>query len=1019
MELSTLPRSPSSDLSNTIPKSTAKTFPFFISRRSSLLLCSKQKHKTGINAKRKQMLRFGCRSHNFCAKAASGDRPFPEDNGNADKNEAADKNVNTSFQNLGDVTRKFYLNFEGDLKREAGIDLEPARILIEDALDKFRLETWPRFVAWNHLERWKEFKNWDSRRLGALFFYIIVIAASFKGVYLGFRRHFVDQRMASKIAEAYLESFIPDPTPSNIQRLKKGLWRRYMPEGFKVKKYIIGADGSYHLDNSYVGQDPWEEDPKQFLSRTEKIVGTDRGYVQENNQHSNDGAPKGEVNDVGEQIAMHGTWQERLAKWTDILEKEKWQEDIDALTSKYVITFDWNEMKENFLKDQENKRHDGKRRRAEWISKRWWQYRPKLPYTYFLRKVESLEVEAVVFTEDLRKVYVTMKEGFPSEYIVDIPVDPFLFELLERCGVETDTYIRSSLYYLLRGCAVVAPALIFMWYLGHITNAITLTNSIEFSQLFIGRKIKPQRLKRARDRKLLGYGDAIYGGDVWVLLDEIMQFMENAEDLHAKGTRIPRGVLISGPPGTGKTHLVQTIAAQSGYPFFFATGASLQRSFTVANLFHRARKWGPAFIFIDEIDALAGRAVSNGSRKQAFNQLLVELDYRVESKVVDTQQFSSHGVMVLYATNTPEDLDERFVQPGYVDREIYIGFPGEKERISLFSVHSRGRPLGKDVDFSKITFRTSGFTGADIRSLINDAGIMAGRKGHRMIYQQDIVDALDKELFENSEIFFTEEEQQRFEDNVPFENRRLLAVHEAGHILLAHLFPRFDLHAFTFLFAGGEEEALSLYYAREEMIQKGYPTVGYLKMQMIVAHGGRCAEKLILNEITDQGFDDLETISHIARELVISPGNPRLGLLRMTWSGKFRLPFQTAFDDPEEALEKNEWREADAKAIMSVELSELFTREVTRYIEETEETALAALQSNRNILERLVDELLRRSKISGEEVENIIKSMDPVMLPDLLHVPALELDNMDVKIPPNFRGRYKELNICAAPLHRC
>lgn len=253
--------------------------------------------------------------------------------------------------------------------------------------------------------------------------------------------------------------------------------------------------------------------------------------------------------------------------------------------------------------------------------------------------------------------------------------------------------------------------------------------------------------------------------------------------------------------------------------------------------------------------------------------------------------------------------------------------------------------------------------------------------------------------------------------NVTFENKRLLAVHEAGHILLAHLLPRFDWHAFTHLLPGGKESALSVFYPREDMVHEGYPTIGYLKMQMVVAHGGRCAEELIFgDDITDGGRDDLERISSIARELVISPANPRLGLLRLTWNGTYEAPFP----NQEGNLIKNEWEKPGTViADMSVELSELFTREVTRYIEETEQDAKNALRRNRHILDRLTAELLERTTISGLEVQEIVKSMNPVMMSDLMQMPDLNLGNMEISAPPNFRGRYEDLDIYPAPLHRC
>ncbi|KAJ8435305.1 hypothetical protein Cgig2_026397 [Carnegiea gigantea] len=191
----------------------------------------------------------------------------------------------------------------------------------------------------------------------------------------------------------------------------------------------------------------------------------------------------------------------------------------------------------------------------------------------------------------------------------------------------------------------------------------------------------------------------------------------------------------------------------------------------------------------------------------------------------------------------------------------------------------------------QLVFRTVGYSGADIRSLVNEAGIMSVRKGHSKIFQQDIIDVLDKQLLEGMGVLLTEEEQQKCEKNVSLEKRRLLAVHEAGHVVLAHLFPRFDWHAFSQLLPGGKETAVSVFYPREEMINKGYTTFGYMMMQMVVAHGGRCAERVVFgDDVTDGGKDDLEKITKVGfiflsfeRELVRKrEGSVLRGCLRLT-----------------------------------------------------------------------------------------------------------------------------------------
>ncbi|KAG0496155.1 hypothetical protein HPP92_000846 [Vanilla planifolia] len=316
----------------------------------------------------------------------------------------------------------------------------------------------------------------------------------------------------------------------------------------------------------------------------------------------------------------------------------------------------------------------------------------------------------------------------------------------------------------------------------------------------------------------------------------------------------------------------------------------------------------------------------------------------------------------------------------------------------------------------KLVFRTVGYSGADIRNLVNEAAIMSVRKGHSKISQQDIVDVLDKQLLEGMGVLLTEEEQQKCEASVSVDTKRLLAVHEAGHILMAHLFPRCDWHAFSQLLPGGKETAMSVFNPREELVDQGYTTFGYLKMQMVIAHGGRCAERVVFgNDISDQGRDDLEKITKIAREMVISPGNSKLGLTTLV--RRVRIDEQSRNLDGE--FIKYRW---DAPGVvpdnMTAEVSELFTRELTRYIEETEEYAINGLSQNRHILDMIIKELMQNSRITGMEVQQRMMHMSPVMFEDIIEPFEVNAEE-EGPLPVNPRLSYKPLDVYPAPLHRC
>ncbi|KAJ0098542.1 hypothetical protein Patl1_20813 [Pistacia atlantica] len=800
-----------------------------------------------------------------------------------------------------------------------------------------------------------------------------------------------------RLTEAYMEALIPEPSPINIRKFKKSMWRKTTPKGLKLKKYIEGPDGTLIHDRSYVGEDAWIDDPEPSQEKVKKVIDSnERLSAEEKKKLIEDlGISEGEVQ------ANKSTWREKLRAWKEIMEKEKLSEEVDSSNARYVVEFDMKEVEKSLRKDVVEKVTETQGTRALWIAKRWWRYRPKLPYTYFLDKLDSSEVAAVVFTEDLKRLYVTMKEGFPLEYVVNIPLDPFLFEIISSSGVEVDLLQKRQIHYFLKVLIALLPGLLILWLIRESVMLLHVT-----SNRFLYKKYNQLFDMAYAENFILPVGDVgetksmykevVLGGDVWDLLDELMIYMGNPMEYYERGVQFVRGVLLSGPPGTGKTLFARTLAKESGLPFVFASGAEFTDSeksgaARINEMFSIARRNAPAFIFVDEIDAIAGRHARKDPRRRAtFEALIAQLDGEKEKTGVD--RFSlRQAVIFICATNRPDELDLEFVRPGRIDRRLYIGLPDAKQRVQIFGVHSAGKQFAEDVNFEQLVFRTVGFSGADIRNLVNEAAIMSVRKGHSKIYQQDIVDVLDKQLLEGMGVLLTEEEQQKIEQSVSFEKKRLLAVHEAGHIVLAHLFPRFDWHAFSQLLPGGKETAISVFYPREDMIDQGYTTFGYMKMQMVVAHGGCCAERVVFGEdITDGGKDDIEKITKIAREMVISPQNARLGLAALTK----RVGLLDRPDSSDGELIKY------------------------RYIEETEELAINALRGNRHILDMIAKELLEKSRITGLEVEEMMKELSPVMFEDFVKPFQINLEE-EGPLPHNDQLRYQPLEIYPAPLHRC
>ncbi|CAM6084023.1 unnamed protein product [Calypogeia fissa] len=1080
---------------------------------------------SGFRERRPGKLIFRVRAENERGDGTSGDgdESTSQGNGNEGKQEEAEAagggggggggGLLAVCNRVANSVKRFAKEFAQELRNETGFDSEVAllrlgaeyyalRETIEEglaaaqdevqskvtvvreevtgAVKDVRFRYWPQFVNWNRIELWKDRTRWDWQRAGALVMYLLVVGSFLRGAHMIVTKPRPGKKALEQTADAFLESVIPEPTPANIRKFKKALWREKMPAGLNVKKFKLGDDGDYEQDYSFPGDLPEERDSdpnfdadraidesdlftpeeKEQLKRdileakstanlepidedervrarvdiTELIDEMDNISPEEKEQWKKEIAEERarqakemseRASGQEEDTSLPGvtpitTWQERLAEWHKVFDRETLKETVDAASSRYEVEVESPELLAQIVK--QTKEDAPKSMRAFWVARKWWKHRPKLPYTYFLAKVLNHEVRAAVYTEDMTKLYVTMKEGFPTDYVVDIPVDPALYPMLESSGVEMDVLHRTFFYYYVRILLVLLPSVLLIWLIRRVQyKAKEKASEKMYDLLSMNRQhlILPED---AADKARSQYKDVVVGGDVWQVIDEIMTYMRNPMKYHSRRVKLPRGILISGPPGTGKTLLARAIARESGLPFVFASGAEFVASGTntgtdkIFDIFFTARANAPSFIFIDEIDALAGKGVKEDAERRAtFEQLLSELD--AEPEDTDVDRFAARqAVILICATNRPDELDEDLMRPGRIDREIHIGLPAEEERLGIFNVHSQGKPLGADVDFSKLVFRTIGYSGADIRNLINEAGIMAVREGHDQITQHDFIKVLDKQLFEGMGVVLMDEEQKEAEQKIPEENKKLLAVHEAGHILLAHLFPSFDWHAFSHLLPGGSDTALSVFYPRQEMLQLGHTTVGYVMMQMVVAHGGRCAERLVFGDISDGGQDDLARISSLARELTISPANTQLGLFPMKWRATMDPPKLPG----EVALIPNEWDKQGTYIVnMSVELSETFTREVTKYADETEEIAMTALSQNRHILEKLADLLLAKTKLTGYEAEELIRSMNPVLLPDYMDNPMPDFESFEEKVvPPNMRGRYEELNIYAAPLHQ-
>jgi cell division protease FtsH len=338
-------------------------------------------------------------------------------------------------------------------------------------------------------------------------------------------------------------------------------------------------------------------------------------------------------------------------------------------------------------------------------------------------------------------------------------------------------------------------------------------------------------------------------------LTQVVDFLRNPAKYHRIGARLPRGVLLIGPPGTGKTLLARAVAGEAGVPFFSVSASEFVEMFVgvgasrVRDLFERAKAQAPSIIFIDELDAVgrqrfAGLGVGNDEREQTLNQLLVEMD-----------GFEAHhDVVVIAATNRPDVLDPALLRPGRFDRQVTVGLPDRRGRLAILRIHARGIPVAPDVDFDSLAAATPGFSGADLANLVNEAALVAARRGKEVVDRTDFEDALDKILLGTTRSLLMSEEE-----------RRVVAYHEAGHAVVAYFTPGSDPLRKISIVPRGRSLGVTVQTPEEDRFNY---TKSQLFGRLAVLLGGRAAEELVFHEVSTGAQNDLKEATQLARRMV-------------------------------------------------------------------------------------------------------------------------------------------------------
>ena len=563
----------------------------------------------------------------------------------------------------------------------------------------------------------------------------------------------------------------------------------------------------------------------------------------------------------------------------------------------------------------------------------------KLTYTELLNKIEQGEVMAV----KIKGQEVTGVTFDEQRFISFHPEDPNFVDMLLRNNVQVEAEPEDERSMLMTVFISWFPILlliaVWIFFMRQMQGGGGKAMSFGKSKA----KLVAQEDSKVKFSDVAGVDEAKDE------LTEVVDFLSDPKKFTRLGGRIPKGVLLVGSPGTGKTLLARAVAGEAGVPFFSISGSDFVEMFVgvgasrVRDLFVQGKKNAPCLIFIDEIDAVgrqrgAGLGGGHDEREQTLNQLLVEMDGFE----------SNEGVILIAATNRPDVLDPALLRPGRFDRQVVVPNPDLAGRKHILEVHGRRTPLAPGVDMEVIARGTPGFSGADLENLVNEAALQAAKKNKEQVGMEDFEEAKDKVLMgkERRSIILSDEE------------KKTTAYHEAGHTLVAKLLPGTDpIHKVSIIPRG---RALGVTMQLPEDERHNYSKT-YLENNLSVLLGGRVAEELVFNQMTTGAGNDIERASKMARKMVCEWGmSETLGPL--SFGGKGDEVFLGR-----EFVQHKEYSEDTAK---------LIDAEVKRIVQDGYDRAKMLLKENMDTLHRISEALLDRETISGKEVDKLMQGED-------------------------------------------
>ena len=570
-----------------------------------------------------------------------------------------------------------------------------------------------------------------------------------------------------------------------------------------------------------------------------------------------------------------------------------------------------------------------------------------MPISTLQAKLEKGEVKSVVITENTANV--ALKSGGDTKYTVDLPASwaqtPELTSALFKkddkgnplAEFKSEKSPFSSPLFSVLG--LLLPLILF----GAFWVFIMRQSQSGAGQAMSFGKSKAKRLTDSSQK--VTFADVAGVDEAKQELQEVIDFLKNPEKFQALGAKIPRGVLLLGNPGTGKTLLARAVAGEAGVPFFHISGSDFVEMFVgvgasrVRDLFDQAKAHRPAIVFIDEIDAVgrhrgAGMGGGHDEREQTLNQLLVEMDGFDPNS----------GVILMAATNRPDVLDPALTRPGRFDRQIIVDNPDSKGRLAILNVHAKGKPIASGVDLDVISRRTAGFSGADLANLVNEAALLAARRNKQQIGEPEFEESIER-------VISGPERKSRI---IQEREKTVIAYHEVGHALLGKLLPNIESpHKITILPRGMALGYVLTLPSEDQFLQSKSQIID----NMTSALGGRAAEQVVFNETWTGAQNDLEKVTDMARRMICEFGmSEKLGLVQL---GKRSGPIFLGRDYNEE---RNYSEEVAAK----------IDAEVRAVVDSCFDKAVELLTENRAVMDRIVNVLLEKETLSADDLERII-----------------------------------------------